>query len=164
MGLVTPDYGTVFWMVLAFSLVLYILARFAWKPIMKSLKQREESIDEALKAADLAREEMARLKADHEVIMQEARSERDQLIAEARQIREKMIDQAREEASKEARKVMESARNQLANEKLMAVSEIKKQVAELSVSIAEKLIRHELSKSDQQERLIQDMLNDLNLN
>ena len=164
MGLVTPDYGTIFWMVLAFSAVFFALRKYAWGPILKGLKNREESIDEALKSADKARDEMAKLQADNEVVMKQARADRDTLLTEAREIRDSMIDQARNDASAEAEKVMNKAKQQLENEKLAAISDIQKQVSELSVEIAEKILRKELKDPKSHEEMIQDMLKNLKLN
>src|SRR3989339_1038240 len=128
MGLISPDYGTIFWMVLAFSVVFFILRKYAWGPIMKMLKEREQSIENALQSAEMAREEMARLKGSHEEMMHEARMEREKLMEEARRIKEQMIDRARDEASQETAKLLEQARRHIESEKLQAVSEIRDQV------------------------------------
>lgn len=164
MGLVSPDYGTIFWMVLGFTLVFIILKKFAWGPITKMLKEREQSINESLNAAVQAREEMTRLKADHDAMMTEARTERDKMMGEARQIREQMIDKAREDAQAESAKLLEQARKQIEGEKVAAVNEIRQQVAVLSVEIAEKILRKELKDRNAQEKLIQDQLSDMKLN
>jgi len=164
MGLVSPDYGTIFWMVLAFGIVFFILAKFAWKPILKGLKDREESIDEALRSAELARAEMARLEASNEAILLEARAERDALLGEARKIREELIGKARDEAAREAEKVVEKAHQQIENEKQAAIADIRRQISDLSVLIAEKIIRQKLKEDTGQEKLIADMLKDLKLN
>jgi len=164
MGIISPEIGTIFWMVLGFSIVFFILRKFGWKVILQSLKEREQSIEEALLSADKAREEMASLRADHDVLMKEARAEREAMIGEARKIRSELIDKAKDEASKEADKVLENARKEIENEKRSALNEIKAQVADLSVEIAEKILRKELSKENKQQALIQDMLDELNLN
>jgi len=164
MGLVTPDYGTIFWMVLAFSVVFWILKKFAWGPVLKMVKEREQSIDKALKSADEAREGLTALKSDHEKMLQEAHAERDLLIAEARQIREQMIAKAKDEAVLEASKAFENAKRQIESEKNAAINEIKQQVASLSVDIAEKILKRELSDRIQQEALIKEQLSDLKLN
>ncbi|MCD6333587.1 MAG: F0F1 ATP synthase subunit B [Bacteroidales bacterium] len=164
MGLVTPDYGTIFWMVLAFGLVFMLLKKFAWKPILNSLKNREQSIREALEAADVARGEMAKLQADNELVLQQARKERDALLDEAREMRESMIEEARDKAALEAEKVVLKARKQIENEKLSALSDIRKQISELSIQIAEKVLRKELSNAADHESLIQEMLKDIKLN
>ncbi len=164
MGLVSPDYGTIFWMVLAFSLVFFILRKYAWGPILKMLQEREQSIDKALQAAVQAREEMSQLKAGHEEMMQKTRAERDILLSEARTIREQMIDKARNEAAAESAKLVEQAKKQIENEKLAAINEIQQQVAALSVDIAEKILRKELKGREEQESLIREQLRDLKLN
>lgn len=164
MGLISPAYGTIFWMVLAFSLVFFILAKFAWGPILKGLKDREKSIEDALQSAEAARKEMAALQADHEKIMKEARAERDLLIAEARKMRDEMIESARAEAVKEGEKLLESARKSIESEKLSAIGEIKEQITVLSVQVAEKILRQELKDTGRNEALISDMLKDMKLN
>lgn len=164
MGLVSPDYGTIFWMVLAFSLVFYILRRFAWGPILKMLKEREESIDKALQSANEAREGLTLLKSEHEKMLHEAHAERDNLMAEARQIREQLIAKARDEAVQETARIFEQAQRQIESEKLGAINEIRQQVASLSVEIAEKILKRELLDRDQQENLIEEQLRDLKLN
>ncbi len=164
MGLVSPDYGTIFWMVLAFSVVFFILRKYAWGPVLKMLRERDESIEKALQSADEAREGIARLKSDHEKMLHEAHAERDLLIAEARQIRDQMITKAREDAILETAKVFEHAQRQIESEKLTAINEIRQQVASLSVDIAEKILKRELKDRTQQENLIKEQLSDLKLN
>jgi len=164
MGLVSPDYGTIFWMVLAFSVVFFILRKYAWGPVLKMLKERDQSIDKALQSAAEAREGITRLKSDHEKMLQEAFAERDLLIAEARQIREQLITKARDEATQESARVFENARRQIESEKLAAITEMRQQVAALSVDIAEKILKRELSNRVQQESLIRQQLSDLKLN
>ena len=164
MGIITPDIGTIFWMVLGFSIVFFILKKFGWKVILQSLKEREQSIEEALLSAEKARVEMAALSADHDARLKEARAEREAMIAEARKIRAELIDKAKSDASLEADKVMESARKEMENEKRSAMNDIKAQVAELSIEIAEKILRQELSKDEKRQALIRDMLDELKLN
>lgn len=164
MGLVSPDYGTIFWMVLAFSAVFFILRKYAWGPVLNMLKEREQSIDKALQSASEAREGISRLKSEHEKMLQEAIAEREHLLAEARQMREQVISKAREEAVQETAKVFEHARRQIESEKLSAINEIRQQVASLSVDIAEKILRRELTDRAQQENLIKEQLSDLKLN
>ena len=164
MGLVSPDYGTIFWMVLAFSVVFFILRKYAWGPVLKMLRERDQSIDKALQSANEAREGLSRLKSDHERMLQEAHAEHDQLIAEARQIREQLISKAQVEAVQETAKIFEHAQRQIESEKLAAINEIRQQVASLSVDIAEKILKRELSDRTQQEKLIKEQLSDLKLN
>lgn len=164
MGLISPDYGTIFWMVLSFSLVFYLLAKFAWKPIMKGLKERESSIEEALLSAEAARKEMSELRADHEKVMQEARVERDALLGDARKMREEMLEEAKAESAKEGAKLVESARKQIENEKLSAIEDIRTLISKLSVEVAEKILRKEMADAKKSEALIDDMLKDMKLN
>lgn len=163
MGFVTPDYGTLFWMVIIFGIVLVILKKFAWKPILKALKDRETSIANALSSADRAREEVKDLKADHEKIVAEARKEKDVILKEAKEIKDKLLAEAKTQASAEGQKIVEAARQQVEAEKKAAINEMKQQVAELSVMIAEKVIQHELKDKKTQEGMVEDLLKDLKL-
>ena len=164
MGFVTPDYGTIFWMLIIFGIVLFVLKKFAWGPILKALKDREKSISDALNSAEKARKDVAGLKASNDQIIAEARKEKDHILKEARDIKDKIVAEAKNQANLEAQKSIENARQQIEAEKTAAINEIKKQVAELSVMIAEKVIRKELENSKDQDKLVQDMLNDLKLN
>ncbi|MFC2097331.1 F0F1 ATP synthase subunit B [Bacteroidota bacterium] len=164
MGLVTPDYGLLFWTVLAFSIVMLILKKFAWKPILKSLKDREDSISDALNSAEKAKEEMKMLRADNEAIMKEARAERDSLIKEAKELKNEIVEEAKTKASIEAEKIMESAKIQLENEKQAAINELKNQFIVFSVEIAEKILNYELGKDQKQKELINNLIDDINFN
>jgi F-type H+-transporting ATPase subunit b len=164
MELIQPGLGLIFWMTISFGAVLFILAKFAWKPILKSLKEREHSIDEALHAADKAREEMKQLQFSNEKLLREAKNDRDAILNEARKIREKMIEDARTKANEEAQRIVENAKERIENEKMAAITDLKNQIALLSIEIAEKLIREELSKDKKQEELIRKMLDDIKTN
>ena len=164
MELVTPGLGLLFWMILSFSVVLFLLKKFAWKPILKALHDREDNIQKALDSADLAREKMEQLKADNEIIMQEAREERDYLLQEARDAREKMITEAKDQAKKEAQKVVDAARIKIRNEKASAIEDIKNQVASLSIEMTEKILKHKLADAKEQKELIDKLLDEINLN
>ena len=164
MGLVTPDYGLLFWMVLTFLVVLYILKKFAWGPILSSLKQREDSIEEALEAAQKAREEMGKLQADNEKILAEARNERSEMLKEAKDLKQKMIEDAKQKASQEADKMIESARQAIENEKEAAINEMKENIASLSVLIAEKILKKQLDDPQKQKELMDQYLKDIKLN
>lgn len=163
MGFVTPDYGTIFWMLIIFGIVLFILKKFAWVPILKALKDRERSISDALNSAERARKDVAGLKASNDQIITEARREKDIILKEARDIKDKIIAEAKNQANVEAQKSIEYAKQQIEAEKTAAINDIKKQVAELSVTIAEKVIKKKLDNSEDQEALIEDMLKDLKL-
>lgn len=164
MGLVTPDYGLLFWMVLSFSVVLFVLGKFAWKPILKSLKDREESIEGALKSAEQAKVEMQQLQADNQKIIIEAKSERDKLIKEARDVKENIIKEAKTQATTETNKITAAARESIENEKSAAITEIKNQVSLLSVQIAEKILKRELTDKKDQQNYIEEMLKEINMN
>jgi F-type H+-transporting ATPase subunit b len=164
MELIQPGIGLIFWMTISFGLVVFLLGKYAWKPILKSLKEREDSIDQALHAADKAREEMKLLQSDNEKLLREAKNERDAILNEARKIREKMIEEARTKANEESQRIVENAKERIENEKMAAITELKNQIALLSIEIAEKLIREELAKDKKQEALIQKMLDDIKSN
>ena len=164
MELIQPGIGLIFWMTLSFAAVLFLLGKYAWRPIMKMLKEREDSIDQALHAADKAREEMKNLVSDNEKLLAEAKNERDAILGEARKIREKMIDEARVKANEEAQRIVESAQERIENEKMAAITELKNQIALLSIEIAEKLVREELAHDKKQEDLIKKMLDDIHSN
>ena len=164
MELVTPDIGLIFWMTLSFTIVLFILKKFAWKPILQGLKDREDSIKESLSSAENAREEMAKLKSDNEKLLDEARIERDQILKEALSTANNIKEEAKEDASKISGKMIEDARTIINNEKNAALDEMKKQVASLSVEIAEKLMRRNLADDPSQRELVDEFLKDINAN
>jgi F-type H+-transporting ATPase subunit b len=151
-------------MVVSFSIILFILGKFAWKPILGMIKAREESIENALASAEKAKEEMKALQSSNERILAEARSERDAMLKDAREIREKMIADAKNTANKEGERMLASARENIQNEKNAAISELKNQVATLSIEIAEKILRSELSSDEKQKALVNTLLKDVNLN
>ena len=163
-SLATPAIGTIFWTTLIFGILLILLRVFAWKPIMGAVKAREESIKGSLQAADEARQDMERLKADNDAIMKEARKERDVLLKEAREARDKMLGEAKNQAKTEADRIVEKARIGIEKEKQSAISEIKNQVAELSVDIAAKILKENLKGKADQDRLINKLLDDVDLN
>lgn len=164
MDLVTPDIGLIFWTTLSFLILLFILGKFAWKPILNSVNDRETSILKALKEAENAREEMKNLTADNERILKDARIEREAMIKEARDIKVKMISDAKEEAKTTADAIISQAQEAIENEKKSAMADLKSQMASLSIEIAEKVIKEELSNKDKQLKLVEDMLNDSTLN
>ena len=164
MGLVTPDYGLLFWMMLTFLVVLYILKKFAWGPILSSLKEREDSIEEALASAQKARDEMDKLQADNEKILAEAREERSKMLKEAKEMQLRMVDEAKQKAAQEADKMIESARRAIENEKESAINEMKENIASLSVLIAEKILKQQLDDPKKQKELMDQYLKDIKLN
>lgn len=162
MDLVTPAFGLIFWTVLIFLILVFLLAKFAWKPILHMVEERTKNIEEALNSAENAKKEMANLKAENEQIMKEARAERDKIVSEARAMKDKIIDEAKETAKTEANKILEQARKLIDDEKRAAMNELKDQVASLSVEIAEKILHKELSDKKAQSELINDILNQSN--
>lgn len=163
MGFVTPDIGTIFWMVIIFLITLFILKKFAWKPILTVLKDRENTIAEALSSADRARKEVEGMKADQDQIIAEARKEKDVILKEARDIKDKLLAEAKSQAHVEGQKIIESARTQIEAEKTAAINEMKKQVVELSVLVAEKIIHKEIKAQKDQEELVNSLLKDLKM-
>lgn len=164
MELVKPSIGLIFWMIVSFSIILFLLKKFAWKPILGMIKERETSIENALAAAENAKEEMKALQSNNERILAEARNERDQLLKDAREIREKMISDAKGIAAKEGERMLTVARENIQNEKMAAITELKNQVATLSIEIAEKILKSELSSDEKQKTLVNTLLKDVNLN
>jgi F-type H+-transporting ATPase subunit b len=164
MELLTPGLGLIFWQTVIFLLLVLLLGKFAWRPILDSLRIREESIEQALRSADEAREEMAKLQSDNEKLLAEAREERDVLLKEATKMANELKDEAKEDAKKITAKMMEEARVAIASEKEAALKEVRDQVAELSVAIAEKLIRKSLVDEKTQKALVNDFLAEKNIN
>ena len=164
MDLVTPEIGLIFWTTVSFIILLWLLGKFAWKPILSALNEREDGIKKALVEADKARQEMAELQSSNENILKEAREERDALLKDAREIKNNMISEAKEEAKTQADKIVHQAKVTIENEKQAAITHLKNHVAELSIGIAEKVIKEELSNKDKQIDLIEKMLDDATLN
>lgn len=161
MELVTPSIGLVFWTLLSFVFLLIILRKFAWKPILGAVTERERTIEEALLKAESAKEEMARLTNENEQLIKEARAERDLILKEARQIKDQIIGDAKDAAEQEGARMIEKARIEINNEKAIALATVKAQVAELSVEIAEKLLRKEFENKTEQDALVADLLKDV---
>ena len=158
------SFGLFFWQILILVLLVWLLNKFAWKPILNAVNEREEGIRKALEEADKARQEMAELNASNEKILKEARAEREKMLKDAREIKESLISEAKDEAKMQADKIITQAKTTIENEKQAAIVELKKQVAELSVGIAEKVIKEELSNKDKQIKLIDKMLDEAAIN
>jgi F-type H+-transporting ATPase subunit b len=163
MELVKPDIGLVFWMLFFFGIFFFILKKFAFPVITKALKDREQSIQEALDSAKRAREEMAGMQAENERILQEARNQRDVILKEARETKDMIVNEARAKAQTEADRLIGIARDAIQNEKMAAITELKNQMATLSIEIAEKMIRQHLSTDSRQKELVHDMLKEVEL-
>ncbi len=164
MDLLTPGIGLMFWTTLVFLLLMFILAKFAWRPILNAVKDREDSINEALNSAEKAKAEMVALSSENEDLLQEARLERDALMKEAREIREKMIADSKGIAKTEADKMIASARESIETEKAAAVADFKNQVSDFALDIAERIIRTELSSDSKQQDLAKSLVKDIKLN
>ena len=164
MELITPGLGLLFWMTLAFLLLMFILGKFAWKPIMNALKEREATINDALHAADKAREEMKQLQFSNEQLLREAKNERDVILADARKVRDAIIEEARLRASEEAARIVQSARESITNEKMAAMTDLKNQLADASLNISRQLLRRELSDPKKQEEYIRELLKEVKFN
>ena len=164
MDLITPEFGLVFWTLITFFILLVILKKFAWKPILGAVSEREEGIKNALASAENARTEMENLQSDNERILKEARLEREGMLKEARELKNKIIDDAKEEAKRQSDKLVRQAQETIITEKKAAISDLRAEVAKVSISIAEKVIRDELSNADNQEKLVKSMLDDNSLN
>jgi F-type H+-transporting ATPase subunit b len=164
MPLINPGFGLVIWMTLAFGILLFILAKFAWKPILASLKEREDSIDNALQAAEKARLAMEDLKLGNEKLLQEAKEERDMILKEARRLKENIMNEAREKAGVETKNMIQGAREQIISEKNAAIAEIKNTIASYSIDIAEKVLREELKDKGKQMAYAEKLLKESRLN
>jgi|TARA_B110000495_G_scaffold48223_1_gene40256 F-type H+-transporting ATPase subunit b len=154
MSLVTPAVGLMFWTCVIFVLLILVLKKFAWKPILSAVDQRNESISNSLLAAEKARDEIASLTANNEQIIAQAKLDRDALLKEAREMKNEIISKAKETATNEADKIISSAKEQITNEKMKALTELKNQVAAISIEMAEKVLGSELSNADAQKDLV----------
>jgi F-type H+-transporting ATPase subunit b len=164
MSLVKPEFGLIFWMLVSFGIIFFLLAKFAWKPILAAISEREKSIEDALSAAANAKKELSNLQAGNEKLLAEARAERDNLLKEARDMKDAIINEAKDKAKQEADKLVENARQAINTEKLAAMADIKNQVAELSLGIADKIVRQNLSSDAAQKTLVTDILKDIKFN
>jgi F-type H+-transporting ATPase subunit b len=164
MELVNPGIGLIFWMTVAFLAILFILKKFAWKPILKALKERETSIGEALHAADKAREEMKQMQFSNEQLLQEAKNERDAILAQARKIKDSIIEESKVKAHEEANRILISAKESIENEKMSALTDLKNQIGELALEIARKILIRELSEPKKQEEYIKELIKDVKFN
>ena len=158
MELVTPEIGLIFWTTIVFLLLLIVLKKYAWKPILAAVDERNKSIEDALKAADKAKKEMLSLNTDNERILIQSKKERDALLKEGREIKDNIITESKDKAKLEADKILITAKEQINNEKMKAITELKNQVASMSIDIAEKILKSELSDKNKQKELIAEAL------
>ncbi len=164
MDILSPDTGLFIFQTVAFLLLLFLLGKFAWKPILSGLKEREETIENALLSAEQAKNEMQKLQSDNQKLLAEARAERDSILKEAMAVATTIKEEAKEETGKISAKMLEEAKAVIENEKRAALADVKTLVAKLSLEITEKVIRRELSDKKAQEALVNDYVKDLNLN
>ena len=164
MDLILPDYGLLFWTGLVFCLLLFLLAKFAWKPILNAVDAREQKIHEALELAVKTKAEMQLLQAENEKILKEARAQRDAIMNDAKETAVQMIEDAKNKAKLEANKIVESAKTSIATEKTAAIVDLKNQLAGFSLDIAEKIVRGDLSTDAKQKALAEKLADDINMN
>ncbi|NIK74602.1 F-type H+-transporting ATPase subunit b [Thermonema lapsum] len=164
MQLLTPELGLFFWQLVTFLLVVFLLSKYAWRPILQGIKKREAEINDALAAAEKARSEMQRISAENEKLLQEARVEKDQILKKAQETARQLVEEAKENAKKEANRMIEDARRIIESEKNAALSEIKEQIATLSVQVAERILKNQLSEEAKQKAYIEELLKDVKLN
>ena len=162
--LVSPDPGLFIWSTVAFLILFFLLSKFAWKPIVKALDERERSIEDALSKAEMAKAEMAKLISENEDLLKEARLERDNILKEAKEIKDQIINDAKDQAKAEGTKLIEKAKDEITNQKLAAMAEIKNQVSGLSLAIAANVLRKQLEEQDKQQALVNDLLKEVKLN
>lgn len=163
MELVTPGIGLLFWMTLSFGLLLFVLGKYAWKPILKAIHEREDSIETALHAAEKAREDMLLLKADNELLLKQAREERDTMLRDARKMKGDILEEARGKANEQGQRIIENARESIQFEKMAAITELKNQIAMFSIEIAEKVIEQELSDKAKQKQFTEKLIEKIKL-
>ena len=164
MDLLTPDFGLFFWTLLAFLTVFIILRKFAWKPIIESLGEREKGISDSIATAERVKSEMSQLKADNEKLLAQAREERTAMLREAKETRDKIVGEAKEQAKTEANKIIIDAQHQIQQQKMAAITEVKNQIGSLAISVAEQILRKQLNAADGQEAYMQMLSNDIKLN
>jgi F-type H+-transporting ATPase subunit b len=164
MELLTPSFGLIFWTLLAFLIVFFILKKFAWKPILKALNDREKGIADSLETADRVRAEMAQLKSENEELLAKAREERAAMLKEARDIKDKIINDAKEQAKTEASKIMSETQQAIEQQKMAAMTDVKNQVGKMVIEVAEKILRKELGSKEAQEAHIKDLVEEVKLN
>lgn len=159
--MLTASLGTIIWTSIAFLIVLFLMKKMAWKPILSLLKERESSIEEALQSAEKAKEEFASLQANNDSLLKEARAEREAMLKEAKSEKESMISAAKETAKEEGAKMIQSAKDEIEKQKNAAMEEIKTQIGAISIEIAEKIIKKEFTNKEEQNALIQEQLKQL---
>lgn len=163
MELVNPHIGLVFWTTVSFLILLFILGKFAWKPILSAINERERFIEDALLKAEAAKEEMSRLTNENEALLKQARAERDVILHEAKKVKDQIISDAKEAAHTEGARMIEMARVEINNQKAIALADVKNQVASLSIEIAEKVLKQQLADQHKQDELVSQLLREVKL-
>lgn len=163
MGLLTPGLGLLFWMLLTFSVLFFVLWKFGWPVMIKMMKDREENIKQSLEAADRAKIEMQQLQCNNELLLKQAQEERDEMLKETKALKEKMLEEAKLNAQQEAQRIIMDAREAINYEKLHAMTELKNQIANLSIEIAEDLLKHELSDKQKSNEIIENRISEIKL-
>jgi len=164
MDLLIPGFGLFFWTALVFLIVLFLLKKFAWKPILSALDEREKGIADSLASAEKVRNEMSNMKSEHEQLLNQAREERTLLLKEAKETKEKIVNEAKDAAKEEANKIMVEARQQIEFQKNAAIIDVKNQIGSLVIEVAEKVLRKELSNKEEQNNYIKKLAEDIKLN
>lgn len=164
MPIITPSFGLIFWMLVGFAILFFILAKFAWPVITRMISEREKYIEEQLTTAEKVRQEMSNLQAEHQKLLAAAKEERDMILADARKIRDKMYEDSKAKSMKEANAIIEEAKKAIHYEKLKAVTDIKNEIANMSIEIAEKLLRQELSDKEKHEKLVTTWIKEFEMN
>lgn len=160
-NILAPDMGLMFWTLLIFLILLFLLKKFAWKPIVSALKEREESIEKALNEARTAREEIENLKLENDKIITQAKLDRDAMLRQAKELGDSIVNQAKENAQKEGKQILSETRALVKKEKEQAMLELKNEIGDLVIKTASKVIRQELTSNDQQKKIIEESLKDL---
>lgn len=163
MGLLTPGLGLFVWMFLVFAILLFVLGKFGWPIVLKMMKDREENIKQSLEAADRAKEEMQQLQCNNELLLKQAQEERDEMLRQTKLLKEKIIEEAKQSAQQEAQRIILDAREAINYEKLHAMTELKNQIANLSIEIAEDLLMHELSDKARSNEIIEKRISEIKL-
>jgi len=164
MDLLSPDFGLIFWTVVIFLLTFLILAKYAWKPILKMLDAREKSIAESIESAERIKAEMSQMKSEHEQMLTEAKAERSRMLKEAKENKDQIIAEAKDQAKIEARKIVEDAQVAINNQKMAALTDVKNQVGKLALEVAEKILRKELADKDAHQNYIRQLAEEIRLN
>ncbi|OWY24268.1 ATP synthase F0 subunit B [Sphingobacteriales bacterium UPWRP_1] len=163
-ALMTPDLGLIFWTTLLFLALWFIMGKFAWKPLIGALKERESTIENSLRQADKTRQEMAELKSHHEQLLMEAKEERAKIIKEAKEIKDSIVAEAKEKARTEARKIIEDASAEIHNQKMAAITEVKNLIGTTALDLAAQVLGRELNSTKEQESFVNQELNKIKLN